>query len=820
MADEVPIQLDLEGGFVVGASASSSTSRALIDGGEERAPLLDDDEFFGGAQQNDDYDDYYDREHYHLSGGRGDYNDYDESDGEEEVRESDDEYFDGDGALQNDFFSRSSDIVNEDNNLADQDAEQNNYYLEQVEQHKKDLLSPNTDASDNSKTPKRLYQPPTLLQLTIQTIASKIEKYPPHAMAMLSEHQWESVVTARVAMRGKHQSAQASAAAASANNGSGTPQPHQKQPQCKMHLLPAVSIKYLQAIEDHPLNAHLAKSKKIDESLWKDIVNYKYRIGGMTRPKCLELPLRVLEGQLEKLGEELTAVFGEVVGEEEYYKSLKAGSDKKRENLDNKKCGDNGVVKGNRKRNLSMDGPGMEEHALQEELFGQESENEDEPDESDNVDSSFPSYTSHLENLSYERTRQLLRTLHSLTESPMDVKLLSSTGIGKTVAKVIKGCNKTLKKHNLSLDGKFDKNKIQESLIGYPLFWDAVDANALLSEIDLNDQLKHMQIHRSKKEKLIMTPLEILQQLLQDWKDMASENGVVVSSDNGTPAKKQKLANGKCSNKTNNHAPTNSTSVTTCGKHPKASIHQHLIDLKLLHESPDWRSLYVSLAKRADIVCKSQGEKMRSIRENLEKGRPKIGKVVLKKAVGRVRGMAAGATGNIPNGPARSGIVGGGLSGNGLPSNPVKRDERREAILNGSRGIRSLASKSPSLSSVFGKSSPAKGKMSQLKNESRIQATWSKGSQGAVKKISHTSSSSYSAFGASVAFATGTSRPRGNGTRVVGKQKQIQVQLKEGRQMRLPSASGSSLAKPKGAFSALQQKLKKGEKKIGGGSRK
>ncbi|KAL7471294.1 hypothetical protein ACHAXS_011593 [Conticribra weissflogii] len=806
MADEVPVQLDLEGGFVVGASASSSTNRVSVDGDEGRAPLVDDDEFFGGARQHDDYDDYYDREYDQFSGGRDDYYDSDEGDGEEDDREADDGYFDREGAQQHNDYSRSD--------SADEDV---------IEQPKNDLLSPTdcssgamaySDVSNNSRTPKHLYQPPTLLQLTIRTIASKIEKYPPHAMAMLSEHQWETVVEARVAMRGKQQSSQASAASASANS----PQPKQKQPQCRMHLLPAVSIKHLQAIEGHPLNAHLAKSKKIDELLWKDIVNYKYRIGGMTRPNCLELPLRVLEGQLEKLGEELTAVFGDVVGEEEYYKSLKTEREKEFEVL-NGESENNALVKGSRKRNLSVDGPDGGHHALQVELFGQESENEDEPDHDDNFNN-FPSYTTHLQNLTNERTRQLLRTLHSLMESTMDVKLLSSTGIGKTVAKVIKGCNKTLKKHNLSLDGNFDNNEIQETLIGLPLFWEAVDANALLSEIDLNDQLKQMQIHRSKKEKLIMTPLEILQQLLQDWKEMASENGVVVSSDNGTPAKKQKLANGKSSSKTNNNAPTNSTSVTTCGKHPKTSIHQHLIDLKLLHKSPDWRSLYVSLSKRAEIICKSQGEKMRSIRENLEKDRPKIGKVVLKKAVGRVRGMAAGAAGNTPSGPSRSGIVGGGLSGSGLPSNPVKRDERREAILNGSRGIRAQASKSPSSSSVFGRPSSSTGKMALLKSESRIQATWSKGSQGAVKKISHTSSSSCSAFGASVAFATGTSRPRGNGTRVVGKQKQVQVQLREGRQMRLPSESGSSLAKPKGAFSSLQQKLKKGEKKIGGGSRK
>lgn len=229
-----------------------------------------------------------------------------------------------------------------------------------------------------------------------------------------------------------------------------------------------------------------------------------------------------------------------------------------------------------------------------------------------------------------------------------------------------------------------------------------------------------------------------------------------------------------------------------------------------------------------------------------------MGKVTLKKAVGRVRGMGSGAedkTGSStpsssllmpPSGAgvARMGIVGGGLSGIGATSTssgttaPARRNERREAILNGSRGLRAqekqaLRRASSSPSGKPSSSSGNSGKLAQLRNDTKVATTWSKGNLGAVKKISHKTPSSFSSssFGASVAFASGkvkTADGSSSNRRIVGKLKQVQVQLQHGKQLRLPSSAAAAcgMAKTKGVFSSLSQKMKQSDRasKKGSGS--
>ena len=53
----------------------------------------------------------------------------------------------------------------------------------------------------------------------------------------------------------------------------------------------------------------------------------------------------------------------------------------------------------------------------------------------------------------------------------------------------------------------------------------------------------------------------------------------------------------------------------------------------------------MSLTNRELELRKSHGEKVRATREHLERDRPKIGKVILKRAVGRVRGGDVGGVG-------------------------------------------------------------------------------------------------------------------------------------------------------------------------------
>ena len=307
-----------------------------------------------------------------------------------------------------------------------------------------------------------------------------------------------------------------------------------------------------------------------------------------------------------------------------------------------------------------------------------------------------------------------------------------------------------------------------------------------------------------------LTVLQFLQKLLLDWKDTASDNGVVVkgSSTATNPPKKRprfkepsqssNADNDQCNS--NNNLDHQNVTVTTCGRDKHISIEQHTSDMTLLLSSPDWRSLYQSLTKRELELRKSHGEKVRATREHLERDRPKIGKVILKKAVGRVRG------GDVGGGLLRSGSAGSGggssigsstaqtsptKASNTSPSFAMDKRSRQEAILNKSKGLRAIRKQASSGSGI------ASTKVTQIRQTSKVAAKWSKSSfnDGSTKS-----------FGASVASAAGG----GGGVRKVMQKKdqsQIHVSLQNGKTMKLPSTASTAAGKSSGKYSSLQQKM-------------
>ena len=347
------------------------------------------------------------------------------------------------------------------------------------------------------------------------------------------------------------------------------------------------------------------------------------------------------------------------------------------------------------------------------------------------------------------RTQQFPIILQSLKNVPMDVTLLTDTNIGKSASKAAKVMKKLWKKV------KDIPNSEREPNFGYPFFW------------------RSMSEQNGNKVKLYtMTQLQFLQQIIEDWKNMASENGVE-SSD--PPKKKQKCYNNQ------NYA---TTAIATCGRDNKLSMKQHQIDMKLLNESPDWRSLYQSLRKREEMLKKSHGDRVRTIRDNLKKDRPTVGKVVLKKAVGRFRGGdLQSSSGMIDQEYNTESAAASG------PRTLSSRAEKREAILSKSLGHRARQQQLSRNSSVFASS----GKISQLKSETKVAASW--------QKSSHLNR--HASFGASVAR---------KGIDTVGsiraemRQGQVHVKLQNGKSMNLPSSSAVGLAKSVGAYSSLQQK--------------
>ena len=537
------------------------------------------------------------------------------------------------------------------------------------------------------KLPPKVYQPSSLLDLTTQMVASNLEKYPPGALGILSEYQWDNVVRARVAKGNNNTNKETSSDSSNKDSklmgGSGWTKVKTSfalDSQSGKKQLPALSEKVLQSIEQHPNNVHISKSKLADELLWKEIVDYNFN-GIISRPTSLQIPRNVLIERLNGWSDKL-----------------------------------------------------LELVTLPEE----ENNRSDMVPWAQTVSSS-------------RRTNELQFLLQSLMNVPMDVTLLTDTNIGKSASKAAKVMKKLWKNIKNLPDSERRTNAL-----GYPIFWTS-----------MNEQ------NGNKIEVHTMSKLEFLQQIIEDWKNMASENGIEMTAP--SPKKKQKIDN----NQQNITIP-----IATCGKDKKMSMKQHQIDMKLLNESPDWRSLYQSLRKREEMLKKSHGDRVRTIRDNLKKDRPKVGKVVLKKAVGRVRGgdlqSSSGMMDQEYNTESAAASV---------PSTLSSRAEKREAILSKSLGHRARQQQLSRNSSVFASS----GKISQLKSETKVAASWQKSSHH----------NRHASFGASVAR---------KGIDTVGsiraemRQGQVHVKLANGKSMNLPSSSAVGLAKSVGAYSSLQQK--------------
>jgi len=656
-------------------------------------------------------------------------------------------------------------------------------------------------ASDDATTdnaplhpPNNKRGPPSLLHLTTQIVATNIEKYPAGLWGVLSESQWDAIVRARVAQK-TMQLRPSSAAAMNTNNttaiNSSSPTRQNKQDAATPTFLPSLSAKHLTLIEQHPHNTHLSQSTTSDELLWKHILNYKFRESGMNRPTSLSVPCGHVERVLRECADVLLRGCVEVPQEEEvvgYAEFVKQYKDK------------NGVS------------VGREEQTTNELIKDSDSDSDNEEEQQQDETTTIISdellqheYQQHMRQLAIQNLETLIRTFYTLSESPMDVQLLAETKIVKSVSKAVKTLTK-LKR--LSEDESKGFCGLEEDIELREMLWKRVvrwsgpiicftsTTTAALSGSGDGDgqKLHQQQQQRDRREVVELTTLELLQKLLEDWKEMASDSGVEIRSDSASaaaapPPKKKKRRtettnqhdnqknSEKKKNNNNNNKYSNIIRVTTCGRDKHISLDQHLTDMNLLHNSPDWRSLYVSLTNRELELRKSHGERVRATREHLERDRPKIGKVILKRAVGRVRGGDVGLGG---------GSIGTKSAISTTPSTFAgeRTTARQEAILNKSKGLRAIQKQR----SIGGPGSTSFTKVAQIRQTSKVAAKWGK-----------------SSFGNSVASAAGSK----SGVRKVGmrnEQAQVQVSLQNGKTMKLPSVSNAT-GKSTGKFSSLQQKM-------------
>ena len=120
----------------------------------------------------------------------------------------------------------------------------------------------------------------SLALLCRKVIVSNLERYPPESFSILDEFEFETLIKLRHdktrPQRGK-----------GGLDGTG-------------RITPAVNERFILEIE-HAI-PHLARLAKVDTLVWKDMVNHKFRIGGLSRPKGLLFPWPVLESRAKQAG--------------------------------------------------------------------------------------------------------------------------------------------------------------------------------------------------------------------------------------------------------------------------------------------------------------------------------------------------------------------------------------------------------------------------------------------------------------------------------------------------------------------------------------
>lgn len=133
-----------------------------------------------------------------------------------------------------------------------------------------------------SRLPQTEHSPRDTLEARCRSvIVANLERYPVEAFGILSDGSWESIVRLR------HEKTTPSFGTGGLD-GTG-------------RLLPAISDRFLAAVE--LANKHLSGSTVVDQLVWKDCVEYRFKADGLTRPTALKFPWPVLVNTLKHSGD-------------------------------------------------------------------------------------------------------------------------------------------------------------------------------------------------------------------------------------------------------------------------------------------------------------------------------------------------------------------------------------------------------------------------------------------------------------------------------------------------------------------------------------
>lgn len=329
-------------------------------------------------------------------------------------------------------------------------------------------------------------------------------------------------------------------------------------------------------------NELLQTSKIVDDLVWKDCVDFKFKRGGTSRPLVCFVPWNMLVSRIQQIGNELMEVTKPFVFVPPVV------------------CTDNTVTGGSTSfYTLEKGGKELEMETDME----QSSEEQKEDNNGSSSGDTTILQQQQEEELSegIKRAAKLEKIIRLLSGTPMNVPLLSETGIGKRVKAFIKECHKVVPK------GK--KVKKCSVPLYFPHVW----------------KKRTMNIHQEtgaggaggnpfQLKEITSNMICELESLLQGWKDMASASGVAMKG-------------------------ASSSSCSSSSTHKEAKEIQYQQDIDMVQKCNSWRQLYAALSRREEQIVKSRGAKIRKVREDLDKKRSKMGNVQTKKRMPRNSGL-------------------------------------------------------------------------------------------------------------------------------------------------------------------------------------
>lgn len=296
---------------------------------------------------------------------------------------------------------------------------------------------------------------------------------------------------------------------------------------------PVFTDKFIREVEEK--NEHLRSSTVTDELVWRDCVDFKFKnVGSLTRPSVFRLPWNIQVERLQQIVEDI--------------------------------------------RTLRLI-----------------------PETSSNVvtdessTSSSSSASNNNDDTNAAQMKKIAGIVEELQTTPMIVPLLSASGIGRALKKLIKKLR------------AFDE--------------------AMKTNTDNTTT--------TNKSNCYLTWSIQLENIIQQWKDIASESGVVMSP-NKLPSSPSSVS---------------SSPKTLSARNKHTSPEQHAEDVKNIQECTQWRHLFDKLVAREKKMISSRGAKMREFRKHLEVARPKIstattkkrGKLVINEKGGGVQRVSCGA---------------------------------------------------------------------------------------------------------------------------------------------------------------------------------